>query len=322
MVKLDIKDRKLLYELDLNSRQSVQQLAKKVHLSKDAIKYRIKRLKDEGIIKSFSAVVDTGKLGFTSFRLLLKFYNLSPAKEKGIVDFFLKNKNLVWLVQSEGNWDMNTWFLYKSVEEMNEFWEELLRKYGNYISKRELGIYTNVTYYSRAYLSVNKPSSFSVPVVTLPKETKLSKDDLKIINLLSKDARMPIIEIADAIKLTPKTIIKRIKSLEENKIIVGYRTEFDLGKLGYKYYKVHINTFNLTKEKSKELENYIQDNPYIIYHDRVLGGYDIELEVQIEDENKMREFIDKLNEKFSRIIKDHDILRYYKEYRLRFFPDE
>ena len=40
MVILDLKDRKLLYELDCNSRQTVQQLSRKIGLSKDAVKYK------------------------------------------------------------------------------------------------------------------------------------------------------------------------------------------------------------------------------------------------------------------------------------------
>jgi len=106
MIDLDLKDRKLLYELDCNSRQTVQQLARKIGLSKDAVKYRINRLLKDGIIKSFNAVIDTGKLGFISFRFFLKFYQLSPEKEKEILDFLQKNKNLVWFVQAEGNWDI------------------------------------------------------------------------------------------------------------------------------------------------------------------------------------------------------------------------
>ena len=53
MVNLDKKDRKLVYELDCNSRQTIQQLANKVGLSKDAVKYRINRLLQNQIIKSF-----------------------------------------------------------------------------------------------------------------------------------------------------------------------------------------------------------------------------------------------------------------------------
>ena len=320
MIDLDLKDRKLLYALDCNSRQTVQQLAKKICLSKDAVKYRINRLLKDRIIKSFNAVIDTGKLGFTSFRFFLKFYQLSPEKEKEILDFLQKNKNLVWFVQVEGNWDINTWFLYKSIEEMNSFWKELLTRYNNFIEKREFGIYSNVTYFSRAYLLKTEKNIFSMPIISLPKEEKIDKSDHKIIELLSKNARISIIDIAKETGLTSKTIINKIKRLEKDKIIVGYRAEFNLEKLGLKYYKIHIMTFNTTPEKIRQFKQFIQQNPNIVYHDEVLGGYDIEIEVQIENENKLRELIEEIRERFSNIIKDYEILHYYKEHRLRFFP--
>jgi len=320
MYKLDLKDKKLLYELDCNSRQTIQQLAKKIGLSKDAVKYRINKLVKNKVIKSFNAVIDTGKLGFYSFRLFMKFYQLSPEKEREILEFLLKNENLVWLVQVEGNWDINTWFLYKSVEEMNSFLEKFTQKYNNYISNKEFGIYTNINYFSRAYLSEKKRNTFSIPIVSLPKPQKLDKSDLKIIELLSKNSRISIIEIAEKSKLTPKTVINKIRRLGNDKIIVGYRAEFNLEKLGLKYYKIHITTFNTTPEKIKQFKLYIQQNPDIIYHDEVLGGYDIEIEAQVENEDRLRELIEDIRTKFSSMIKDYEVLHYFKEYRLRFFP--
>jgi Lrp/AsnC family leucine-responsive transcriptional regulator len=53
MTKIDLKDRKILYELDLDARQSLTQVGKKVGLKKDIVSYRIKRMQDEGIIKNF-----------------------------------------------------------------------------------------------------------------------------------------------------------------------------------------------------------------------------------------------------------------------------
>ena len=46
MTKLDLKDRKILYELDLNCRQSNSQIGKKVGLKRDVVAYRIKKLQD------------------------------------------------------------------------------------------------------------------------------------------------------------------------------------------------------------------------------------------------------------------------------------
>jgi len=67
-MKLGLKDRKILYELDLNSRQSFQKIGKKVRLSKESVFYRIKKLEEEGIIQRYSTMVDVGKLGYTNFR--------------------------------------------------------------------------------------------------------------------------------------------------------------------------------------------------------------------------------------------------------------
>jgi len=75
MIKLDLKDKKLLYQLDINSRQSYKEIGKKIGLSKDAVSYRIKQLQEEGIIRQFHTVIDVGKLGLISFRLYLKFQN-------------------------------------------------------------------------------------------------------------------------------------------------------------------------------------------------------------------------------------------------------
>lgn len=64
MEKLDLKDRKILYHLDLDSRQSFRSLGKKVGLSKDIVASRVKKLQEKGIIKGFFAVVDYSKLGY------------------------------------------------------------------------------------------------------------------------------------------------------------------------------------------------------------------------------------------------------------------
>jgi len=81
MENLDLKDRKILYYLDINSRQSNSDIAKKVGLSKEVVNYRIKRLEKEGIIKGYYTVLDFYKLGYISVRVYLKLIDTSPKKE-------------------------------------------------------------------------------------------------------------------------------------------------------------------------------------------------------------------------------------------------
>jgi len=73
MMNIDLKDRKILYELDLNCRQSNAQIGKKVGLKRDMVAYRIKRLEQSGIIKNFWTAINTFKLGYLVFRIYINF---------------------------------------------------------------------------------------------------------------------------------------------------------------------------------------------------------------------------------------------------------
>ena len=64
MEKLDLKDRKILYELDIDSRQSFSKLSKKVGLHKDVVAYRVKKLQEREIIKNFYTELNGYKLGY------------------------------------------------------------------------------------------------------------------------------------------------------------------------------------------------------------------------------------------------------------------
>lgn len=318
---LDLKDRKLLYELDLNSRQSFSELSKKIKLSKTALINRISNFQKEGIIKQFHTVIDTGKLGLIAFRLLLNLQNASPEKEQEIIEFLKKKDSVTWVVSIEGEYNIGALSLTKSIDEMNFLWNELLAKYGNYIEKRLLTIMTGVHYFSRAYLTGLRENKYELITLTSPKETIIDEKDGKILSLLATNSRISIVEISSKVNLTPKTVIQKIKKLEKLKIIVGYKTVFDLNKLGYQYFKMHIMLNNLNFEKKNQFKEYVKTNPNIIYLDEVLGGDDIEIEIQTKGAAELKEIINDLREQFSGIIKEYSILEYYKEHKYIFLPE-
>ena len=66
---IDPKDRNILREIQRDSSQSVEDLAHKVNLSRNACWRRVKILEDEGVIRARVALLDAGKLnlGLTAF---------------------------------------------------------------------------------------------------------------------------------------------------------------------------------------------------------------------------------------------------------------
>ena len=77
-IDLDLKDRKILYELDLGARQSLSSIGRKVGLSKEVVNYRINRLTELGIIKGFYARIDSSRVGLVIFRTFIKLQNILP----------------------------------------------------------------------------------------------------------------------------------------------------------------------------------------------------------------------------------------------------
>ncbi|MFH1452267.1 MAG: Lrp/AsnC family transcriptional regulator [archaeon] len=318
--KLDLKDKKLLSELDLDSRQSFNNLAKKLRISKNAIIYRVNNLKKVGIIKQFHTVVDTGKLGFIGFRIYLKLQNTDKKKEEEIIKFFKQKEIVTWVVSIEGDYNLGALILVRTIKEINDLWNELLQKYGNYLDERLLTIMTHVSYFSRAYLLDKQKNDYEITIISEPDEVKLDELDWKILQILVPNARAQIIEIAHKLKVTPKTIISRIKELERKKIIVGYKTVFDLEKIGYQYFKIHFSLHNTTKEKVMAFRTFVKNHPNIIYDDEVLGGDDFEIEVQLKGTEELRKLIENIKEKFANMIKEYKTMIYYKEHKYLLLP--
>jgi Lrp/AsnC family leucine-responsive transcriptional regulator len=320
MTDLDLKDWKILYELDVDSRQSFKAIARKVGLSKDSVIYRINKLQADGVVKRFHTVIDVGKLGLISFRLYLKFQNTTPEKEAEMIEFLKKQEIVTWIASAEGEYDLAMAIFCPSISEMNALWRALLRKFRGNIERRWLTIFTTVRYFPRAYFLDKKQNFDEYVFVTEPVKPAVDKKDIKILEQLAGDARMPVIEIAKKSGLTPKTVIARIKNLEKENVIIGYRTMFDLEKLGYQYFKLHLNMLHLSEEKERELRQFIKAHPNIVYDNEVLGGDDIEIEIQCKTIEEFRKILGEIKEKFSGLIKNYRYFLFYKEHKYVFFP--
>ena len=61
---------------------------------------------------------------------------------------------------------------------------------------------------------------------------QLDKTDLKILAELSRDGRISNQDLAAQVALSPSSCLRRVRLLEENGIVSGYRCEIDPKRLG------------------------------------------------------------------------------------------
>lgn len=120
--------------------------------------------------------------------------------------------------------------------------------------------------------------------------------DIKIINIISNNARISHEEISRNLHISRQAIHQRIKRLEENGVIKGYKSIIDWTELGedtraYIYVKVNMLNF---KEDIKQYINIVIPNVVVEECQRIYGDWCIVIKVRAKSTTDITNFIDQL----------------------------
>ena len=316
--KLDTQDIKILAELDRNARQSNNQIGKKVRLSKEVVKYRIDKMIQAGIIVKFYTIINYFKLGIYKYKLYLRFTNASKEKIEEIGEYFLKHNKTEWNVSCTGRWDMNVGFLVHNVNEFDDEVQAALNKFSKYIQEKAVTTTLYLVHNVRGFLGT-KRSEVVYHTSKDPKE-KIDDIDEEILKVITNNARMPITEIAERLKTTPRIVQYRLRELEKKNIILSYKSLLNPKAMGRVFCKAIIYLENINQQRLDEFISYVSSLPDVVWPMKVMGAWDFELDCEVEDYDKFQDIILNIKEKFPDIIKNHEFFIVSKEFKLDFFP--
>ncbi len=116
--------------------------------------------------------------------------------------------------------------------------------------------------------------------------------DEKIIQLLQKNARISIKDIASQVFLSSPAVTARIDRLEKIGIIRGYHAQINPEALGYRI-KAFVN-LEMDPAKKAEFYPYIESIPNVIECNCVTGDYAMLLEVEFWNTNELDHFVNDL----------------------------
>lgn len=319
--KLDLKDKKIIYELDIDSRQPLSQLAKKVGLSKQGASLKLNNLLKKGIIKSTIAILNTPLMGRLSFRMYFKLIDITPEAEEKFKQHMIMHSDVPWLIGCEGIWDYIIVVFPLNFEEFEKFMVELNNKFGQYIERKDIALVTRAYHFRSGYILGKKKELEPFVYAGQPSQlVKLDEHDEQIMSLLAQNSRMSLVELAKRVGLKAKTIAYRVERLKELNAIEGFTLTVDYDKLGFERYKVFIRSKNLSEEDEKKFIQYTRMHPYLLYYSKSIGLSDVELELIVKDSIHLREIISAIRDKFSHLIKSYETMKIYAEYKLDFYP--
>ena len=315
---LDLFDKKIMFELEKDSSKSVSEIAKRIKRSKEFVNFRIHRLEKEKRILSYSAIVDMSKLGYFTFRIYLKWQNMTEEQKKEFYDEVKVKENIWTTTVLHGKWDFAFFMGVRSTERFHQIWNEIQLNYKDKIAESKIAIYAPVHNFNKRFFIDGKAEVVERIYGSGPL-TDFDELDEKIILLYAGDVRAPFTKIAKKLKVTSETVRKRIIRLEKKKIIVGYKINPNLQKMDYQGYRVDFLLNSI--KRNKELFEYLKQHKYFYQINKSIGGADFETEIVVRDLNHLLEVLEEVVRRFSDVIKGYEYFGYTEFPTLSIVPD-
>ncbi|MGC2873435.1 Lrp/AsnC family transcriptional regulator [Ihubacter sp. mB4P-1] len=120
----------------------------------------------------------------------------------------------------------------------------------------------------------------------------LDEIDVKILNMLKKNARTPLKELSAEVFLTTPAVSSRMEKLEREGYIKGYHAALDMEKLGYGI-KAFI-MITVEPEDSKKFYEFIKEQRCVLECDHITGPYSMIMKVVFPSTTLLDEFLGKL----------------------------
>ncbi|MBI4918528.1 Lrp/AsnC family transcriptional regulator [archaeon] len=301
---MDLIDRKILCELDLNCRTPLSQLAKKLKVGRNVVDYRIKHLEKEKIIEKYICSLNLGLLGFKTYKIHFKVRNIKEEKE--FVKYVLEHNLVVNCVKEEGAFDYSVSIAVKNIKELDEFLMTVKNDFRDLIKDYAVSIivYSKIFKLNKLLLEEKKEIPKIEKYSGEETEIKTDETDKKILRVLSQEANLQIIDLARRTKLSVDVVKYRLKNLSN--LINSFRILINFNKLGYHTYVIMLRIRKATKQDEEKMVSWCAINKSVLYCSKRIGYYDFTINIAIKNIEELNKFISRLKEEFSEVIDSYE----------------
>ncbi len=316
---MDLIDRRILCELDINCRTPLSQLAKKLKIGRNVVDYRIKNLEREGVIEKYICSLNLGLLGFKTYKIHFKVRSIK--EEKDFVKFLIEHNLVINCVKEEGAFDYSVSIAVKNISELDDFLMVAKNNFKDLIKDYVVSIivHSKIFKLNKLLLGERKEMPKIEKYSGEEKKIEIDENDKKILRVLAQEANLPIVDLARRTKLSLDIVKYRIKNLSNN-LKNSFRVLINFNKLGYYTYVVMLKIRKATKQDEEKLVSWCAINQSVLYCSKRVGYYDFTINIAIKSIEELNNFITQLREEFSEVIDSYETILNSDILKLNYVP--
>ncbi len=138
------------------------------------------------------------------------------------------------------------------------------------------------------------------------RSSDLTVNDMRILGVLSLDARASIAKISRATGIQRDSVAYRMRRLLEKGIIEGFSMQLNSSFLGFTTRSiVHFALHNFTLEDEKKFLSALRSHASVVSVAKTTGAFDVEIVIVAKSLMHHEEVLSGFRQKFAKIIKDY-----------------
>ncbi len=312
--KVDLKDRKILTLLTDDSRLTLNQIASKVLLSRDAVRYRIQRLQKLGVIQQFVPLLDYQRFAYNRYHLFLQLEEMSDENQKKLFDEFKGNPAVVSVIEYSDNYDIELVLLCRNVYEFDEFFTDIMNKHHTVID--DYILLERVKGYCNRLLPLEFHEFKESRKIPEREELlkKIDETDIKILELLGEDARQSYFSMAENVKLSSDAVSYRIKKLKKSGLIRNFSAVTNLSTIGYNWYTLLVQLRYWDSVHESKFKQIVKNHPNILLAMKSIGEWNLLIYIAAKSQTEFHHIVKGLRNEFKTVFRTYETLLGFREY--------
>ena len=290
------KDLHLLYELDCNYRKTFTQIGKKIRMSEQLVSYKIHSYEEKKIILDYVPNIDYSRFGYFTFLVFFKVHYSNEQSFDRLIHKLKQHENITSIIECDGNYDLIATFAAKNPSSFNKKLKQLVSE-----NPKELRHHTILTtvvehHFPRSYL-IDSEDRYDTILGGDREEIKIDQLNLNLIKSLI-NGKKKVIDIAQEIKITPKTVITHLKWLEEQQIIKSYRLLLNPKAMDVFANIILVRYRNITLEDEENFRRFCKYHPNVVEFTKTFGEWDVVVHTETNHREQFRKLSLQIREKF------------------------
>jgi len=297
---------------------SAAKVAKRLGCQSSRVAYTLRKLRDDGIITR-RPIVNYSQLGYTNVGVYFSLRSARRERVEALLTSLARRSEVAWLGSLAGAHQYGMAVLVPSLAVFGTFLRDLGDQYDALLAARVIVPRLLVYGYPRyASAKTLRPHSAIALIGTQP--TPIDALDHAILQHLVNGESGSIRDLAHQLSASSATVERRVTRLEREGVIVRWIYSINTELLGRHAFRLLLSTPHSSTGLEIKLKQFCARHPAVTMLIQCLGGWDYEIEVEVDDPKEITTLAQQLLEAFEGNLEQVQICSELRDWKFSLYP--